>query len=111
VQMKQQNKNKLPLNGGTKKPAATTTTVATTSMENSKLLSKLHKSGGQKEVVLFRPATPVRKPFSDSVLMIGDGMINNKQQDQSSPPIYKTIKQIIDMEQNLSHVSKNKLFH
>lgn len=116
VDMKQQklNKNKPAMKGDkmtTKAPAAITTTVATTSMENSKLLSKLHKSGGQKEVVLFRPATPVRKAFSDSVLMVGNGItegVGNKEE-QSPPPIYRTIKQIIDMEQNLSHVSKLKI--
>lgn len=107
-QQQQQNKNKLPTKGEmtTKMPSATTSTVATsTSMENSKLLTKLHKNGGQKEVVLFRPATPVRKPFSDSVLMIGDDANSNKVEQQTTPPIYRTIKQIIDMEQNFSHVS------
>lgn len=83
-----------------------TQTPITTATENSKLISKLHK--GQKEVFLPRPATPVRKPFTEPIMKM---MKANMESDgkpaksQPTPPIYKTIKQIIDMEQNLSHVS------
>lgn len=100
----QQIVNKLPA-GKTSKPSATTPS-SSSAAENSKLLAKLHK--GQKEVVLPRPATPVRRPFTEPIMkMMGankdaDGKPRKSEQ---TPPIYKTIKQIIDMEQNLSHVS------
>jgi hypothetical protein len=86
---------------------AVTTTTTVRPTESSKIIAKLHKDG-QKEVVLPRPATPVRKPFSDSVMKM---MKVNEKADakpvktDKTPPIYKTIKEIIDMEQNLSHVS------
>lgn len=95
--------NKLPI---IKKPTVSTQTPITTATENSKLIAKLHS--GQKEVVLPRPATPVRKPFTEPIMKM---MTANKNVDgkpsksEQAPPIYKTIKQIIDMEQNLSHVS------
>lgn len=76
----------------------------TTIAENSKLIAKLHK--GQKEFVLPRPATPVRRPFAESVEKLKETNHDNKPtKSDQTPPIYKTIKQIIDMEQNLSHVS------
>lgn len=89
----------------TSKPASSTIKSSPTpvkiSTDNSKLLGKLRK--GQKEVVLPRPATPVRRPFSESIMKsLGSKAIDDKEQ---TAPIYKTIKQIIDMEQNLSHVS------
>lgn len=81
----------------------------TPTTENSKLIEKLHK-GGQKEVVLPRPATPVRKPFTEPVMKMMKANSNKADVKSSksdrTPPIYKTIKEIIDMEQNLSHVSK-----
>lgn len=99
----QQTVNKLPIS---KKPTVSTQTPITSVTENSKLIAKLHR--GQKEVVLPRPATPVRKPFTEPIMKM---MKANKNVDgkpsksEPTPPIYKTIKQIIDMEQNLSHVS------
>lgn len=104
----QQSVNKLPdVKAKPLKPTITTQTpFPSSATENSKLISKLHK--GQKEVVLPRPATPVRRPFTESVMNMvransdGDGKARKSEQ---TPPIYKTIKQIIDMEQNLSHVS------
>jgi hypothetical protein len=83
----------------------------TTTTENSKLIVKLHR--GQKEVVLPRPATPVRRPFVEPVeKMMEANNDGNQRKSEQTPPIYKTIKQIIDMEQNLSHVSvKTFFFH
>lgn len=91
----------------TSSTAATTTKMT---MENSKLMAKLHK--GQKEVVLPRPATPVRRPFTEPVMkmMKANNDVNEKpRKSEQTPPIYKTIKQIIDMEQNLSHLSNNEI--
>jgi hypothetical protein len=95
----------------TSAPSTSTSVPSTT--ERSKLIAKLHK--GQKEVVLPRPATPVRRPFSESIMKSMNMHNNNNNQnvkeenknDEQEPPlqIYKTIKQIIDMEQSLSHVS------
>ncbi|KAG5675497.1 hypothetical protein PVAND_005393 [Polypedilum vanderplanki] len=88
-------------------PKSTTTTTTTT--ESSKILGKLHK-GGQKEIFLPRPSLPVRRPFSESIMKsLGQGAENKDQAAASPPPIYKTIKQIIDMEQSLSHLSDNQL--
>lgn len=91
--------NKLP-EAATSKPS-----TQAPSTENSKLIAMLHR--GQKEVVLPRPATPVRRPFTEPIMKMmkanSDGKPNKS---EPAPPIYKTIKQIIDMEQNLSHVSK-----
>lgn len=91
----------------TQKPSTTSkssSTTAKSSVETSKLLGKLHK--GQKEVVLPRPATPVRRPFSESIMKSLGSKFDEKQSSaEQTAPIYKTIKQIIDMEQNLSHVS------
>lgn len=93
--------NKLP----TPKPSASTQ-APSTSTQKSKIIAKLHK--GQKEVVLPRPATPVRKPFTEPIMKMMAGSSSGEgkpRKSEQTPPIYKTIKQIIDMEQNLSHVS------
>jgi hypothetical protein len=100
----------------TKPTTTTTTTTSSPTTEGSKLLAKLRK--GQKEVVLPRPAAPVRKPFTEPIMNMMKANSKSIEADvelgksQPSPPIYKTIKQIIDMEQNLSHVSRKlgKLF-
>ena len=84
-------------------------TTTTRPTESSKIIAKLHKVG-QKEVVLPRPATPVRKPFTEPVMKMMKASINKadtKSKSDQTLPIYKTIKEIIDMEQNLSHVSNN----
>lgn len=87
-----------------------TSTIApgTTTTEKSKIIAKLQSkpAGGQKEVVLPRPAAPVRRPFSEAIMKSMENQ-EVKAEQQQTPPIYRTIKQIIDMEQNLSHVSKN----
>jgi hypothetical protein len=94
----------------TSKPVSSSTVSASTSTtvksltDNSKLLGKLHK--GQKEVVLPRPATPVRRPFTESIMKsLGTKVDEKESSSEQAAPIYKTIKQIIDMEQSLSHVS------
>lgn len=89
-----------------------TSTLApsTTTTEKSKIISKLQsKVSGQKEVVLPRPAAPVRRPFSEAIMKSMENQ--DVKSEQQTPPIYRTIKQIIDMEQNLSHVSKKYPFH
>lgn len=93
----------------------TATSTPPTTTAGSKLIAKLRK--GQKEVVLPRPAVPVRKPFTEPIMKMmkansknsgeADGKLGKS---EATPPIYKTIKQIIDMEQNLSHVSRNEFF-
>lgn len=96
---------KIKIATSTRKPAAKSAPTTTVAMSTSgKMLSII---GGQKEVVLPRPATPVRKPFSDSVMMAAAAAAGSQEKlsTKSTPPIYRTIKQIIDMEQNLSHVS------
>ena len=98
--------NKLPVDKTSSKPSVSTQTPVTSTTENSKLISKLRK--GQKEVVLPRPATPVRKPFTEPIMKLMKANSENDgkpRKSEQTPPIYKTIKQIIDMEQNLSHVS------
>lgn len=100
--------NKLPaakFSSTTIKPIQTTT-----AKESSKLIAKLHK--GQKEVVLPRPAAPVRKPFTEPIMKMMKAKMEAEvkpEKSEPTPPIYKTIKQIIDMEQNLSHVSNSLL--
>lgn len=106
----QLSKNKIS-SSSTQSPMANslTTTMSSIATSTIKLLSKI-KGAGQKEVVLPRPASPVRKPFSDSVMAAA---LNGNQQQpsvKSTPPIYRTIKQIIDMEQSLSHVSTNQIY-
>ncbi|CAG9797571.1 unnamed protein product [Chironomus riparius] len=95
----------------TSKPVSSsvsTTTTIKASTDNSKLLGKLHK--GQKEVVLPRPATPVRRPFTESIMKsLGTNIDEKQASSEQAAPIYKTIKQIIDMEQSLSHLSDNQL--
>lgn len=93
-----------PLSSSTASAISTTTTVKAATEQNSKLLGKLHK--GQKEVVLPRPATPVRRPFTESIMKSLGTKVDEKQaSSEQAAPIYKTIKQIIEMEQSLSHVS------
>ena len=71
-------------------------------------LNKVILHSGQKEVVLPRPATPVRRPFTEPIMqMMKNNNVEMKSKKSQAPPaIYSTIKQIIDMKQNLSHVSK-----
>lgn len=86
----------------TSKPTVTTQAPSSVA-PNSVLIAKLHK--GQKEVVLPRPATPVRRPFTEPIMKMMNADGSKTPKSEQKLPIYKTIKQIIDMEQNLSHVS------
>lgn len=63
--------------------------------------------GGQKEVVLMRPATPVRRPFSEPVmeLLAQQGGPERKR----TPSVYDTIKHLLEMEKNLEEVSIDRL--
>lgn len=65
---------------------------------------------GQKEVVLPRPATPVRHPFSSPVMdMLTHNSIHEKRDtktDRQQPAtVYDTIKQLLAMESSLKAVS------
>lgn len=57
---------------------------------------------GQKEVVMMRPATPVRQPFSKPVmkLLAEQGASERKR----NPSVYDTIKQMLQMEKSLEKV-------
>lgn len=52
-------------------------------------------SSGQKEVVLPRPANPVRRPYTERLSI----------RSQHQPSVYDTIKQLLSMEQDLRQVS------
>lgn len=86
----------------TKKPEVKASTT-----EKPKIVAKPHT--GQKEVVLPRPANPVRRPFTEPVMKMLENESKAKAKKSNTQPIYGTIKQIIDMEENLSHVSRNTL--
>lgn len=63
---------------------------------------------GQKEIVLPRPATPVRTPFSEPLMeMLTHNSIQDKRQAQIKPPstVYDTIRQLLAMEHDLDKVS------
>lgn len=65
---------------------------------------------GQKEIVLPRPATPVRNPFSTPVMeMLTHNAIQDKRQvkvnSKSPSTVYDTIKQLLAMEHDLDKVS------
>lgn len=94
-----------------KQAQQSTPAPSTTTTQKSKILEKLQSkiTAGQKEVVLPRPANPVRRPFSEAVMKSMGKVSESEESDQQTLPIYKTIKQIIDMEQNLSHVSRTFL--
>lgn len=93
------NSNNIFASQTTKKPEVKTTT------EKPKMVAKPYT--GQKEVVLPRPANPVRRPFTEPVMKMLEKESKAKAKKSNTQPIYGTIKQIIDMEENLSHVSKN----
>lgn len=65
---------------------------------------------GQKEIVLPRPAAPVRTPFSEPLMeMLTHNAIQDKRQVQikskSPSTVYDTIRQLLAMEQDLDMVS------
>lgn len=56
---------------------------------------------GQKEFVLIRPATPVRKPFTKPVM----DLLNQKNGERKRDPnVYETIKHLLEMEKSLEKV-------
>ncbi len=86
---------------------ATTTTQRTDSAKSSKVFGS-----GQKEIVLPRPATPVRTPFSEPLMeMLTHNSIQDKRQvstnskTKSPTTVYDTIRQLIAMEHDLDKVS------
>lgn len=62
--------------------------------------------GGQKEVVLMRPATPVRRPFSEPVMELLAKQ--NGPERKRTPNVYETIKHLLEMEKNLEKVGLEK---
>lgn len=72
-------------------------TIPTTT--ESSLMRK--ETGGQKEEVLPRPATPARHPFSNQVLSM---MTKSEDERKKSPSVYDTIKHMLDMEKSLDNV-------
>lgn len=64
---------------------------------------------GQKEIVLPRPATPVRTPFSQPLMeMLTHNSVQEKRQAsnvKAPSTVYDTIKQLLAMEQDLDKVS------
>lgn len=102
----------------TMKPTASPSVVKSSTAEPMPVKSKLPTGGaarysGQKEVVLPRPASPVRHPFSEPVMdMLTHNSIQEKREIKKSdePPekstnVYGTIKQLLAMEQSLNKVS------
>lgn len=75
------------------KEPSTSTIAPSSSSPPKKLVAR-----GQKEEVLMRPATPVRRPFSAPVLE----MLQNSKR---TPSVYDTIKHMLDMEKSLENVS------
>ncbi|CAH0559978.1 unnamed protein product [Brassicogethes aeneus] len=58
------------------------------------------KGEGQKEIVMMRPATPVRNPFSNQVLEM---MSKSDDKKKRSPSVYDTIKKMLEMEKSLEN--------
>lgn len=65
--------------------------------------------GGQKEVVLMRPATPVRRPFSEPVMEMLSKQ-NDIPERKRNPSVYDTIKHLLEMEKSLEKVGCYSLF-
>lgn len=60
------------------------------------------QQSGQKEEMLARPATPVRRPYSTPMMQI---VSKAEDERKRSPSVYDTIKHMLDMEKNLENVS------
>lgn len=81
-----------------RKPKATTTTEKPKAASSaSTALPK--RNFGQKEEVLLRPATPVRRPFSQPIM----DMLNIKDdvERKRAPSVYDTIKHMLEVEAKL----------
>lgn len=124
-------KNTLPSKSNTKKPidlkiykpkmdltTPSIPTISSVKVVTPKLFSTASSSknmdkhanlhGGQKEIVLPRPAVPVRHPFQQSPILNTLEMPSSQtHEDKKQQPgaIYDTIKQILAMEQRLGKVS------
>lgn len=81
------------------KPTITTTQAPSTTTEVKK------ESRGQKEEFQMRPATPVRNPFSNSVLNM---FSRSDKEKKRTPSVYDTIKHMLDVEKSLENVSIQK---
>lgn len=86
----------------------TTTTTTTQQSDHSKSVKVL--GNGQKEIVLPRPATPVRTPFSEPIMeMLTHNAIQDKRQvnakSKTPSTVYDTIRQLVAMEHDLNKVS------
>lgn len=79
-------------------PSSTISPITSKAPENHK-----DTKGGQKEVVLIRPATPVRRPFSEPVMELLAKQ--NQQERKRTPSVYDTIKHLLEMEKSLEEVS------
>ncbi|XP_076273061.1 uncharacterized protein LOC143204416 [Rhynchophorus ferrugineus] len=62
--------------------------------------SPRRNSRGQKEEVLMRPATPVRHPFSESIL----DMFSQQEERKRSPSVYDTIRHMLEMEKKYDEI-------
>lgn len=104
--------------------STTTSTQKPTATETSTTIKEQKPKAaadGQKEVVLPRPATPVRHPFSSPVmeLLTHNAAVQDDDDEQDTKPatnvagkstVYDTIKQLLAMNKNLEKVSlHNKL--
>lgn len=80
--------------------------TTTTSSPDKNTFAPKRDIRGQKEEVLIRPATPVRHPFSNSVIE----MMSKDDDRKRSSSVYDTIKHMLDMEKSLENVSLPKFF-
>lgn len=80
--------------------------TTTTSTPDKNTFAPKRDIRGQKEEVLMRPATPVRHPFSNSVME----MMSKDDDRKRSSSVYDTIKHMLDMEKSLENVSLHCFF-
>lgn len=84
---------------------ATSTQPSVSTTKDTEKVSR----GGQKEVVLMRPATPVRRPFSEPVMELLAKQ--NEVERKRTPTVYETIKRLLEMEKSLEKVSVSKYLY
>lgn len=94
----------------TVQPSATvgTTVSKTDDVPTTPLTVSNEKYNGQKEVVLPRPATPVKQPFAAPVMeMLKNSPMSYEigTHKSSFPTVYESIRQLMTMEENLENVS------
>lgn len=83
---------------------ATTSTMTTTTTPSAGEIAQRDARRGQKEVVLVRPATPVRRPFSEPVMQLLQ-RTHQQPERKRTPSVYDTIKHLLEMEKSLEQVS------